>query len=148
MSRERRERRGGLTDFEKHTVQLLQKVIVEHFWLLRGKRGVADLMKKKPRLGYGNEKRTRLVTSREAWMSAFHSILGRKPRRKSGLKSASRRASFTSESLRGKLLVVQPLAWHARRLWVMSRTMAAGREEKKAKPDRDSDVRREVGRSV
>jgi hypothetical protein len=35
-----------LTDFEKHTVQLLQKVIVEHFWLLWGKRRVADLIKK------------------------------------------------------------------------------------------------------
>jgi hypothetical protein len=61
-------------------------------------------------------------------MSASHSILGRKPRRKSGLKSASLRASFTLESLSGKLLVVQPLAWHARRLWVMSRTMTARRE--------------------
>jgi hypothetical protein len=37
MSRGRRERRGDLTDFEKHMVQLLQKVIVKHFWSLRGK---------------------------------------------------------------------------------------------------------------
>ncbi|KAI0002531.1 hypothetical protein BJV74DRAFT_605415 [Russula compacta] len=78
-------------------------------------------------------------------------ILGRKPRRKSGLKSASRRASLTLVSFRGKLFVVQPLAWHARRLWVIRRTMAAQqqREGNKSKtkkraqpvhPDRDRAV--------
>jgi hypothetical protein len=36
-SRGRRERRGVSTDFEKHMVQLLQKVIVEHLWSLLGK---------------------------------------------------------------------------------------------------------------
>ena len=43
---------------------------------------------------------------------------------KSGLKSASRRASFTLLNLRGKLFVVQPFAWQARRLCVIRRTMA------------------------
>jgi hypothetical protein len=43
-SRGRRERRDGLTDFEKHMVQLLQKVIVEHIRSLRGKRRISDLI--------------------------------------------------------------------------------------------------------
>lgn len=55
--------------------------------------------------------------------NAFHSILGMKPFKNSGLNSASRNSIWTSLNSRGKLLEVQPFTWHASRLWVIRRTI-------------------------
>jgi hypothetical protein len=44
--RRRRQREGGagaLTDLKKHVVQLSQKIVIQHFWSLRGKRRISYL---------------------------------------------------------------------------------------------------------
>lgn len=56
--------------------------------------------------------------------SAFHSNLGMKPLKKSGLYSASRRSTRTSVKMSGKLFEVHPRTWQARRLWVISLTIS------------------------
>lgn len=63
-------------------------------------------------------------TSFAASTNAFHSTFGRNPLTKSALNSASRTSTVTSCSFRGKLFVLQPLAWHASKLCVISRTIA------------------------
>lgn len=63
------------------------------------------------------------LTSRAVFTSAFHSILGKNVRMKSGLNSASLISSWTFWNTSGKLLVLQSFAWQAKRLWVTSRTI-------------------------
>ena len=83
--------------------------------------------------GEEDRARGRRRTWRAASTRAGHSRRGRKPRRKSALNSASRSSTETSWKRRGKLLDVQPFAWHARRLCVMRRTMVVEKDERKAR---------------
>ena len=105
-------------------MKCFQKIIIEHLWLLQRQRRVTHLTKKKLiRRRRGSYTGIQTRTSRAAPTNAGQSILGKKPLRKSGLNSASLSSIRTSLNSNGKLSDVQPLAWHARRLCVIRRTI-------------------------
>ena len=116
------------TYFEENMMKSPEEVVIDHIRLFQRQRSIAYL--RNCTFHICSYIIAWWCTCLAASTRAAHSILGRKPRRKSGLNSASCSSIWTSLNAKGKLLEVQFFTWHARRLWVIKRTMKAETKDK------------------